>query len=307
MNIAVIDVGTNTVLLLVAHFDNHGRLTPVLHEQRIPRLGRGVDARGVLQRESMDRVLDVLKEYRSVLSSMDIAATVVCGTSAVRDAQNRKLLADQMRTATGFELEVLSGSDEAAWTFRGAIRGMPEGRDAVVVDIGGGSTELISGSDAKIAQSVSLPLGSVRLTERHFLHDPPMSAEIEEAVSTISRELSASGIALSRGSTLIGVAGTATTLALLAQGLSEFSVEAVAGYKLSLDSVDGLFRKLSAMSSENILRLSNAMPGRNDIITAGTLILREVMKHLGFGEVAVSERGVRYGIAIREWEKRRKG
>jgi exopolyphosphatase/guanosine-5'-triphosphate,3'-diphosphate pyrophosphatase len=303
MNIATIDIGTNTVLLLVAQFDPFGNITPLTYEQRVPRLGKGVDASRNLQLESMQGVIDVLKEYKRMMSDFALVATVVCGTSAVREAHNREVLADMIRREVGFELEVLSGEDEALWAYRGAISGLPEVQKAAVVDIGGGSTEITLGDRNDITNKISLNIGSVRLTERFFKHDPPTHPELEAAITSVKDELAKAKEFEFRSSTLIGVAGTATSLAILDQGLKDFSSRAVTNYTLGLDNVYALFRTLRSMPSSAILDLSLMMHGRNDVITAGVLILREIMAHFKFNEVIVSERGVRYGLAIREWER----
>lgn len=303
MNVAVIDIGTNTVLLLIASFDAKGKITTLVYEQRIPRLGRGVDELRNLQPESMQRVLDVLKEYRQIISEYQLARIVVCGTSAVRDARNREEFATRVKAETTFSLEVLSGEDEAYWTYRGAISGMPDVSGATVVDIGGGSTEIIVGDRALVKNTISLDIGSVRLTERFFKHDPPTHPELEAAITLVEDELARPKKFGFQGSTLVGVAGTATSLAALAQGLREFRVEAVTNYHLTLDTVYHLFRTLRAMPAAHIRELSEVMEGRSDVIAAGALILWEIMAHYKFNEMIVSERGVRYGLAIREWER----
>ena len=303
MRIATIDIGTNTVLLLVAKIDERGTITPLAYEQRIPRPGKGVDVAKNLQPESMQRVIAVLQEYKSIISTFNVEKTVVSGTSAVRDASNKQEFACLIRSEVGFELEVLTGDDEAYWSYRGAISGISRIKKATVVDIGGGSTEITVGDDKEIFDSISLDVGSVRLTERFFKNDPPTHPELEAAMTLVEEELAKAGGFDFGGSTLIGVAGTATSLAILAQGLKDFSIESVTNYKLDLDSVYLLLRTLRAMPSCEIRRLSSMMEGRNDVITAGALILHEVMAHFKFKEMMVSERGVRYGLVLREWEK----
>lgn len=307
MNLAAIDIGTNTVLLLVASVDDAGKITPLAYEQRIPRLGKGVDASRTLQQEAMNRVVDVLKEYQGLVAGFAVEAIVVCGTSAVRDAANRDDLAARIKAHTDWDLEALDGEQEALWSYRGAISGVPEADSATVVDIGGGSTEIIVGNRRTIKQKVSLNVGSVRLTERFFRHDPPTHPELEAAIEMVEDELSRAGRFEFSGSRLIGVAGTATSLAMLAQGLQEFDVHAVTNYRMTTDSVNSLFQTLRGMPSGLILNLSPVMAGRADVIVAGSLILREVMEHFRFDEVTVSERGVRYGLVMREWERRRPG
>jgi exopolyphosphatase/guanosine-5'-triphosphate,3'-diphosphate pyrophosphatase len=303
MIVAAIDIGTNTVLLLIAQIGDGGTVTPLLYEQRVPRLGRGVDAEKNLKRESMLRAIDVLVEYKQVMASFAPDSVVVGATSAVRDAQNRDEFAELVRRLAGFDLEVLSGNDEAYWTYRGAISGIPDVHRATVVDIGGGSTEIITGNAHEVSQRSSLNVGSVRMTERFFKHDPPLESEIQEATMWLTGELKAAGEFSFEGSTLVGVAGTATSLAILDQELHEFRIEAIINYRLTLKRVQALVNKLKKMTSSQILNLSNVMHGRNDVITAGAIILLEIMTQHGFDEVIVSERGVRYGLALREWEK----
>lgn len=305
MILAAIDIGTNTVLLLVAHVDDAGTIHPLAYEQRIPRLGKGVDAARNLQPDAMQRVADVLVEYKAICKQYNADRLVVCGTSAVRDARNRDEFLALVREKTGLDVEILSGHEEAHWTYRGAISGVPGVRRATVVDIGGGSTEITVGTDREVVHALSLDIGSVRLTERFFKHDPPDDAELKQAIAYTEGQLSALPAGHVAGTTLIGVAGTVTSLAALAQGTKSFSIAAVANYRLTAETVNDLFRTLQSMRSEEIRELSPVLEGRSDVILAGTLILREIMEHFHFGEIIVSERGVRYGLVIREFEKMR--
>ena len=302
MTIAVIDIGTNTVLLLVAKFDNHGNITPLMYEQRVPRLGKGVDAEKRLQSAAMDRVIEALLDYRKLLHRFELGGTIVCGTSAVRDAANRAEFASRIHQSTGFTLEILDGDAEALWTYRGAISGIPGVERATVVDIGGGSTEITVGARQIVDRKISLDIGSVRLTERLFKHDPPTAGELENAIEVVEDELAKARSFDFAETVLVGVAGTATTLAILSQGLQEFNIAAVINYHLKKETANNLFRTLCVLGSRQILGLSTVLEGRSDVIIAGALILREVMEHFKFEEMIVSERGVRYGLAIRERE-----
>ena len=142
MNIAVIDIGTNTVLLLIARFDPIGCIIPLAYEQRVPRLGKGVDEYKNLLPDSMERVIGVLEEYKRIMAGFELAKVVICGTSAVRDARNKALFAELIHQGTGLTLEILTGEEEALWSYRGALSGVPDIHRATVVDIGGGSTEI---------------------------------------------------------------------------------------------------------------------------------------------------------------------
>ena len=303
MTVAVIDIGTNTVLLLVARIARTGEIEPLVYEQRVPRLGRGVDSSGRLDAGAMQRVIAVLKEYRALISPHAPDATAVCGTSAVRDAANRGEFGRRIEQETGFRLEVLDGAEEALWTYRGAVSGVPGPDRFTVIDVGGGSTEIITGGRRDVEERISLDIGSVRLTERCLRHDPPTDGELELAIELTENEIARASRFPFAGTTLVGVAGTATSLAVLAQGLKTFDVASVTNYRLTRDSVESLFRTLRGMTSASIRELSAAMEGRSDVITAGTLIVREIMAHFKFESMIVSERGVRFGIAIREAQR----
>jgi exopolyphosphatase / guanosine-5'-triphosphate,3'-diphosphate pyrophosphatase len=301
MIVASIDIGTNTVLLLVARIADDGTITPLLYEQRVPRLGKGVDALRRLSPEAMRRVAEVLAEYRGLMKNFPIDSTAVCATSAVRDAANRGEFIDFIMKTVDLTVEVLTGADEALWTYRGAISGLRGVRRAAVVDIGGGSTEVTVGNETSVTGRVSVDIGAVRLTERILRDDPPTPTQLEECVRAIDEGLKPLAALDVSGSTLIGVAGTATSLALLHQGRREFDLAAISGYRLPLQAVEELSTRLMAMPSAEIGLLSAVLAGRADIITAGALILRMVMEKLGNTELLVSERGVRYGLALREW------
>ena len=300
MRIATIDIGTNTVLLLVADVDNKGTITPVAFEQRLPRLGKDVDKNRAIQVAAFDKIAWILNEYKNLAKQLRAERIVACATSAVRDASNKEEFLSYVSSATGIDVEVLSGEDEALWTYRGAVSGLPRiAERAVVIDIGGGSTE-ISFYMEKQLQRYSFQLGSVRITERYFKHNPPTPQEIDEATQFIRGELSPLKKHNFSGYTLVAVAGTTTTLACLDQHLMDFDVAKVSGYDMEKEQVVEWFGKLSTMTTTEIRSLSNTTEGRADILTAGVLTLYESMSLLRFGKVLVSERGLRYGLALRE-------
>ena len=227
----------------------------------------------------------------------------LCGTSAVRDAANRADFVALVKAETGFDVEVMSGDEEARWTYRGAVSGLPGVARAAVLDIGGGSTELSLGDVHGPRRSISMDIGAVRLTERFLASDPPAREELIAAITEVRSHIDRTKSFDARGHTLVAVAGTPTTLAILAQGLPRFSADAVANYPLSRDRIRELLDTLSGMRVAEIRKLSEVMEGRADVIVAGTLILQEIMETHGFEEAIVSDRGVRYGIVIREWER----
>jgi len=307
MRIAALDIGTNTVLLLVADIDAGGTIHPVRHLQRFPRLGKDVDRNGSIHPEAFERLVAVIDEYAAVARTLNAERIVACATSALRDAANREDLLAYVKSKTGIMPEVLSGADEALLTFRGGLSGLAgAGGMAAVIDVGGGSTEISYGmeraSRGEDLYRVSFQLGSVRLTERFFRHDPPARDELRSAGELIGEECSKFGAVGPADALLVGVAGTATTLACLDQGLMEFDVGKVRGYVLSRERIGRWQERLSRLTTGEIRALSAATEGRADILTAGVLILHGFMERLGWEALTVSERGLRYGIILREWE-----
>lgn len=301
MRIAAIDVGTNTILLLVADVGSGGMIVPVHHEQRLPRLGRDVDSTGVIGPGAFDRIAWTLGEFRDTAVRMGAERIACAATSAVRDAANRKEFAEYVLATTGLAVDILSGEQEALLTFRGALSGFPDPPPAsTVVDIGGGSTEITSRRGNGSLERHSLQIGSVRLTERWLRHDPPERHELDAAQQEVRTAL---GTLTIRAGRIIAVAGTPTTLACLDQRLDEFEADRVAGYVMGKKTVEGWLGRLSGLSSVQISALSSTTRGREDILTAGVLILDEVMRILRSEEIIVSERGLRYGILLREWER----
>ncbi len=300
MRVASIDIGTNTILLLVADVVGGGSIRPVHHDQRLPRLGSDVDSTGVIGPGAFDRIAWILNEFRDTALQMGARHVTCAATSAVRDAGNRREFLDYVRTTTGLEIDVLTGDDEALWTFRGALSGFPDPPPAdTVVDVGGGSTEITSRGDGGVERH-SLQIGSVRLTERYLRHDPPEASEILAARQSVHAAAQSLTI---RARRIIAVAGTATTLACLDQHLDEFDVEKVAGYRMRQETVSDWEGRLSALSSMQIAERSGTTRGREDILTAGVLILDEIMRRLGSEEMIVSERGLRYGLILRASER----
>ena len=309
MKITSIDIGTNTVLLLIADVDANGIIHPLEHEQRLPRLGKDVDQRKIISTSAFDRISWILNEYKNVAKQRRADKLVAAATSAVRDAANREEFLSYLYSTTGIQVDVLSGDEEALWTYKGVMSGFSGlTKPAVVLDIGGGSTEISfpnprDHNGKTRLQRYSFQLGSVRLTERYFKHSPPLPAEIENTQVVMLEEFSQVRNPGFGDYHLIGVAGTATTLACIDQNLQEFDIQKVSGYRISRETVAQWMMKLSLMDSKSIQALSTTTEGRADILTAGVLILHEFMRHFGFHSIIMSERGLRYGLIIREWEK----
>ncbi|MFZ4619023.1 MAG: Ppx/GppA family phosphatase [Bacteroidota bacterium] len=304
MRIASIDIGTNTILLLIAEPRSDGSLNILHDEQVIARLGKGVDSERVINQETFVRVSGFLKEYKRTCDRLGAEKICAVGTSAVRDAKNRKEFISAMEEQTGILIEVLSGDDEARWTYRGGISEFAgKAEQYSVVDIGGGSTEIIVGNAEGIVSKVSVDIGSVRLTERILKDSPPETAALIEAHEFIASQIPSEAVRLIPQTFAVGVAGTLTTLAALHQALPAYDRTKVSGYTLTLNDIGALFGSLKDKSVSQIAAFPQISAGRADIILAGILILMGYMERSGLQKITVSDRGLRYGILYRELER----
>ncbi len=300
--IAAIDVGTNTALLLVAEVAADGAMTPLHEAERFIRLGEGVDATGRVTAAALHRLREALLAYRAVAGDFGVAEVVVGATSASRDARNQAALIDFVRRETGLRYEILSGEDEAAWSFLGGLSALDDlAGPCAVVDVGGGSTEIAVGDRAGgVTFRRSLPLGSVRLTERFFAALPPEAAAVERFEAVVARSLEAAALPLDAALPLVGVDGTVVSLALLRAGASTWAELGAAPVSLSAADVHAWRRRLLAMPREEILALNPAvMTGRADVFPAGVLLLDAVMRRFGLPACRVSPRSLRHGLALR--------
>ncbi|MGH2920659.1 MAG: Ppx/GppA phosphatase family protein, partial [Gaiellaceae bacterium] len=270
---------------LVADVEN-GRVDEVVRETTITRLGEGVDARGRLLPLPIARGRTGLAGYRRELESLGAERTLAVATSAIRDAENGEAFLGEVEWSYGFTTRLLSGEEEAELTRRGVGE---TDDDSIVIDIGGGSTELI-GADRR----VSLDIGSVRLTERHLGSDPPTPDELDACADAVRAVLPD----MPRPKRAIGVAGTITSLAALDLGLGEYDPERVHGHRLSLRGVDQQLARLAAMPLAERRELPALDPERAPVIVAGAVILREVLAHFGLDEIEASERDLLHGAAL---------
>lgn len=301
MRISSIDIGTNTILLLIVEAKG-GKIAKVLHdEQVIARLGKGVDEHRFINSETANRVAEFLCSYRGTSHKYRSEKIFAVGTSALRDASNRREFCDEMLQRTGIEIEILSGDDEAEWTYRGALGDAGSGAQTfTVLDIGGGSTEIISGTSKTLSRKIILDVGCVRLTERFLRTSPPTSQEISECGSFIRSNLSIVDLTQSKNSHVIGVAGTLTTLAAIHLRLTHYDPSRVEGCVLERGAVGRIFDQLRTKTREEMMRVPQISPGRADILVAGIVILLELMEAARLSEITVSDRGLRYGIIFRE-------
>ncbi len=286
MRVAAIDLGTNTTRLLVGDVVD-GRVDPLVRRSRITRLGEGVDARRRLLPFPIARVRNCLSDYRRELESLGAERALLVATSAVRDAENGEAFLGEIEWSYGFTTRLLSGEDEADLTRRGVGELAP---GTVVIDVGGGSTELVSSSER-----VSTNLGSVRLTERFLGSDPPSAWELAEVGDAIRAVLAEYELSATDG---VGVAGTVTSLAALDLGLVEYDSDRVHGHRLSDAAVEAQLERLAALPLAERREVPGLEPERAPVIVAGAAILLEAMRFLGLREIEVSERDLLDGAAL---------
>jgi exopolyphosphatase / guanosine-5'-triphosphate,3'-diphosphate pyrophosphatase len=297
--VAAVDLGTNSTRLLVADVDD-GRVRELARETRITRLGEGVDARGRLLPLPIARVRNVLTDYRRAAEALGAEQTLAIATSAVRDAENGEAFLGEVEWSYGFATRLLSGHDEALLTFRGVTSERTLRPGTIIVDVGGGSTELVAGGPDGVAWHESLDIGSVRLTER-FLHaDPPGAAELDECAASVRALLAGRVRDDVRGSarTAIGVAGTITSLAALDLELPEYDRDRVHGHRLGDEALRRRLDRLAAMPVAERRDLPSLDPERAPVIVAGAVIVREVLAFLGLDGLEVSERDILDGAAL---------
>ena len=299
MRVAAVDLGTNSTRLLVADVDD-GHVDEVERETRITRLGEGVDERRRLLPVPITRVRNVLTDFRRTIERLGAERTLAIATSAVRDAENGEAFLGEIEWSYGFATRLLSGHDEALMTFRGvtAERALEEGM--VIVDVGGGSTELLAGGADGVRWHDSLDIGSVRLTER-FLHgDPPSDDALERCAKAVRGLLDArvpDDVRADAGAT-IGVAGTITSLAGLDLGLDEYDAEQVHGHVLTSAAIQQQFERLASVPVAERRKLRPLDPDRAPVIVAGAVIVREVVAFLGLDGIEVSEHDILDGAAL---------
>jgi exopolyphosphatase/guanosine-5'-triphosphate,3'-diphosphate pyrophosphatase len=297
--VAAIDCGTNSVRLLVAdHHDGH--LTDVARRMEIVRLGQGVDRTGRLAPDAIERTRVVLAAYADEIAARRAVRTRMVATSATRDAANGEDFEAMVRATLGQPPEVVTGDDEARLSFTGAVMGLPAGTPPpyLVVDIGGGSTEFVLG-DRSVEHAVSVDIGCVRMTERHLANDPPTEAQIQAATADIEAAVDRA-LAVVPGTTagtLVGLAGSVTTVAAIALGLDAYRPERIHHARIPRGDVARVTAQLLAMTHDERLALPVMHPGRADVIGAGALILRVVMDRVGADAVIASEHDILDGIA----------
>jgi len=299
MRVAAIDCGTNSIRLLIADIDGNN-FREVVRDMEIVRLGQGVDETGQFHPDAIARTLAAVDKFAAEIAKRGVEKIRFCATSATRDATNRHLFVDGVRDRLGIELEVISGDEEAALSFAGAIKDLdPNNGPFLVVDIGGGSTEFVFGtSTVEAARSVNI--GCVRMTERHFASDPATVQQIESARTDIQAAIAqaAAVVPITQAKTLVAVAGTATTVAAAALNLPEYDRYAIHLSRISAQQTHDAATMFATSTREQRLTLGYMHPGRVDVIAAGSLVLSEIMKATGATEFVASESDILDGMAF---------
>ena len=288
--VAVVDLGTNSTRLLVADVED-GTVTELDRRLTITRLGEGVDTRRILLPTAVARVRNVLADYRRVVEELGAQRTLAIATSAVRDAENGEAFLGEIEWSYGFSTRLLSGDDEALLTFRGVAADREVAQETLVVDVGGGSTELILGGPDGVSFHKSLDLGCVRLTER-FPSAPEAAAE---HVRTVLADRIPADVEARHA---IGVAGTITQLATLDLGLEEEDPELVHGHRMESAWIESEVARLAALPLDELRRLRGMHPERAPVIVAGAVVVRETLAHFGLAELEVSEHDIMHGAAL---------
>jgi exopolyphosphatase / guanosine-5'-triphosphate,3'-diphosphate pyrophosphatase len=300
--VAAIDCGTNSIRLLIAEPDGAGGLKDLERRLEVVRLGQGVDATGEFHPDALRRTFAAVDEYAELIKKAEVPVENVhfVATSATRDVKNREALFAGIKERLGVLPDVISGEIEARLSFNGALsRVTSEGEPVLVMDIGGGSTELITGSVAgDLHSAISLDVGSVRVTERFLKQNPVADVDLARAAAYVDELLADSGVDFGSIGTWIGVAGTVTTLAGVYLGLEHYDRERVHGAVIPLPSVEELLHQLAAMTVDQIRALPSMHPGRADVITGGALVETRIAARLDVANLIVSESDILDGIAL---------
>jgi len=296
MPTAVIDIGTNTLLLLIVD----DALQPLVDLCRFGRLGKGLDATGRLADDAIANSLEICREYRRVMDQHGVARPIVIATQATREARNAADFvgpAEQILNAT---IEVIGGQREAELAATAVARTFPElaGSRYVVVDVGGGSTELITVDGGRVVAQVSVPIGSVRMTERHLQHDPPTATEVAGLDADIDHHLAV--LTLPHAVSVIGTAGTATTLAAVKLGLAHYDAGAVTGLRITPGAVAELRARLLAATVAERKAIAGIEPARADVIAAGAAIFARIIERIDAPVLITCDRGIRWGAVYEQ-------
>jgi exopolyphosphatase / guanosine-5'-triphosphate,3'-diphosphate pyrophosphatase len=299
VRVAVVDIGTNSTRLLVADV-GEGRVQEVTRRSTVTRLGRGVDTSAQLSAEAIEDVCFVVGNYIDLYSDLGAERVSAIATSAVRDSSNAQMFLAELRERFALDARILNGAEEAGLTYAGASADRPPGERTLVIDIGGGSTELILGDGPDVGFYASLQAGTVRHTERYLKADPAEAVQLEDLAADVRGLIDEAleGAALAQANEGIAVAGTPTSLAAIDQDLEPYDPELVHGYRLSLDSIQHTLSELAAKPLAERLQVRGLQPGRAATIVAGVVILIQAMRAFGLDQIEVSEHDILWGAAL---------
>ncbi len=298
MRVGVVDCGTNSIRLLIADIEGNN-FREVIRQMEVVRLGQGVDETNQFHPDALERTFAAVDLYAAEIARRGVEKIRFCATSATRDALNREVFVDGVKERLGIEPEVISGDEEARLSFAGATREFNRSDGPfLVVDIGGGSTEFVLGTDS-VESAISVNIGCVRMTERHFHSDPPSAGEIALARRDIQNaiDIASASVDIKSAKTLVCVAGTATTVAAAALNLPEYDRQAIHLSRISVEQVHDVSKRFSTMTHDERAILGYMHPGRVDVIPAGSLVLSEIVKATGAKEFVASENDILDGMA----------
>jgi exopolyphosphatase/guanosine-5'-triphosphate,3'-diphosphate pyrophosphatase len=299
MNVASIDIGSNTVLLLIVEIEKRNQsIKTILNEVRIPRIYQGINKTLNISDEKIKLLIDILNEYNEIISHHDCIATLITATKAFRVAQNSNLIIGKIKSVCNLQIEVITGEKEAQLSYLGSTFPWIDNENKYVIDIGGGSTELIYGNRSEIHSKISFDFGVVSLTEEFFQNYPPSKNEICQLELFLAKKLIDINLEKTNYK-VIAVAGTPTILSCINQGLKQFNEPLIDNSRLSLNVIEHISIKLSQLTKDEIFRsYGSVVIGREDLLLSGSLILKTFMHTLGVNEITVSTKGLRYGVII---------
>jgi len=297
MTIASIDIGTNTVLLLIAEKEKSSSIfNSVLNLQRIPRIGKGLIPGGNISEEKINELYNILNEYLQIINRYKCDTVILNATNAFRIASNGMQIVNEIKDKLNLEIKIISGEEEANLSYLGATSSLKTNSNNLVIDIGGGSTELIYGKKNKIEFVHSYQVGVVSGTEKYYKNNPPLLSEQKDFIYNIKELLKEITSKNLRPENVIAIAGTPTTLACINKKLTEYDESLIEGSILKYDEMEVIINELSTLASEEIKqKYKSIVNGREDVLLAGSQILHTIMNLLNLNEVTVSARGIRYG------------
>jgi exopolyphosphatase/guanosine-5'-triphosphate,3'-diphosphate pyrophosphatase len=302
MIIASIDAGTNTIILLIAEADiDNKTITPLYNEQRIPRIGKGLSPGRPISEEKVDELLIVFEDYKSIIKRLNCEKTIITATNAFRIASNAYEIKKIVKEKFDFDINIVSGEEEADLTFNGAVFSFKDELNNIVIDIGGGSTEIILGNITEIKFKKSYQLGVVSAKEKYLKHSPPLPEEISRFTNKVEQTLAEIKEMNFEFNRAIAIAGTPTTLAAINLNLKKYDEDLLEGYILNYKEIERLIWELSGLNESQVLnKYKSVVKGREDVIFSGSVILLSIMRLLKINEIIVSTKGIRYGAICKE-------